>query len=506
MTSSALAPGHPPQSTTPGVRKAHAPGTCPADPGKPSLAALPYELQAAIFEAAAAGPQVIFMDIANNQLTFSPPADQVLSRVCRLSREIYLKGKMLHRFGQRMFWLNRYRDIFYLRSDDPVPRLLRPTTQELPPVPVGDAFDRRLVHNVGVDLQYLGHFPRHDAVIRVWSVFPYLTAIHIFVPKGPPRTPALQCAPETLMLSTIPSAQVVAAPGHDKELWLAVRYQIRKVCTRIMASDHGWLGRTLPDVVGHFTSLLDNGSSSNSSSNNDQTDNSENIGNVPPRTHRYERHLYLTDPPQPGIHEVRRRTTTTILPAPDSPPARPPSTELIILRPPPPPAVIHHHERHEHHEHHHRQPSPPTFITVEVDTSAPAPARKKKSKSSRSKERSRSRSRSTSRARDREVIIERERVVPVRVPVPYPVSYPVPVLPPPPPPLAPAREPSPKPRLLELGREFRYVEGASRKKKSSSEADRDSGLESVRVRFREREREREHGFGEGEGYRYVFNE
>ncbi|KAL2270247.1 hypothetical protein VTJ83DRAFT_2431 [Remersonia thermophila] len=281
MNSSALAPDDPAQFATSGVGKAHAPGTCPADAGKPSLAALPYELQAAIFEAAAAGPQVIFMDIANNQLSFSPPADQVLSRVCRLSREIYLKGKMLHRFGKHRFWINRYRDIFYLRSDDPVPRLLRPTTQELPPMPEGEAFDRRLIHNVGVDLQYLGHFPRHDAVIRIWSVFPYLTAIHIFVPKGPPRTPALQCAPETLMLSSIPSAQVVAAPGHDKELWLAVRYQIRKVCTRIMASDHGWLGRTLPEVVGHFTSLLDNGgdNSDNSITNNGNNGQINNTGN-----------------------------------------------------------------------------------------------------------------------------------------------------------------------------------------------------------------------------------
>ncbi|KAL2123089.1 hypothetical protein VTJ04DRAFT_3544 [Mycothermus thermophilus] len=260
--SSAPAPTDTVESTISGMFKSHAPGTCPADPSKPSLADLPYELQAAIFEAAAAGPQVVFVDIANNKLTFTPPADQVLARVCRLSREIYLKDKVLRRVGDHIFWLDSDRDIFYIRSDDPVPRVHRAhTVYDMPRLQWHGPFDKKLVRNVGVDLHYLGDFPRHDAIIRIWSVFPYLNAIHVFVPKGPPRTPAPPATPETLVLSRIPCAQVVAAPGRDKEMWLAVRYQVRKVCDRIMNGEHSPDPRPIPKVIGHFTSLLDNGSS-----------------------------------------------------------------------------------------------------------------------------------------------------------------------------------------------------------------------------------------------------
>ena len=86
-------------------------------------------------------------------------------------------------------------------------------------------------------------------------MFPHLRSIHIFVPKGPPQTPALRSSPETLVLSDIPSKKIVAAPGYDNELWLAVRYQVKKVCARILTTENGWQGRHNPDVVGHCTSL-----------------------------------------------------------------------------------------------------------------------------------------------------------------------------------------------------------------------------------------------------------
>ncbi len=231
----------------------HAPGTTTADPSRPSIANLPYEIQAAIFEAAIE-PQIFFMDITNAMLTFARPADKALGLTCQLSREIYLRAKTLHRFGPHSHWVDPERDIFYLHKDDPVPRAPRPNSLETR-MPDGEEFDRRVVQNVAVDLEYLGPHPRHDPIVRIWVVFPHLRSIHIFVPKGPPQTPALRSSPETLVLSDIPSKKIVAAPGYDNELWLAVRYQVKKVCARILTTENGWQGRHNPDVVGHCTSL-----------------------------------------------------------------------------------------------------------------------------------------------------------------------------------------------------------------------------------------------------------
>src|SRR5690606_38347063 len=102
---------------------------------------------------------------------------------------------------------------------------------------------------------YLGEHPRHDAIVRIWNLFPSLRTLHILAPKGPPHTPPLLATPETLVLSDIPSNQVVAAPHQDRELWLAVRYQVKKVCARILTTENGWHGRYYPEVVGHLTSL-----------------------------------------------------------------------------------------------------------------------------------------------------------------------------------------------------------------------------------------------------------
>jgi hypothetical protein len=231
----------------------HAPGTTVADPSKPSIANMPYELQVAIIEAAT-GPQVIFLDIVNDTVSFAPPANMALAMACRLTRQHYLKGKRLHRFGHRAYWIDRDFDIFYLSRDDPIPRVSRPNSQSSRP-PSGAIFDPRAVHHVAVDLQYLGPHPHYDPLVRIWSVFPHMKAIHVLVPKGPPQTPALQATPATLALSDIAGAHVVAAPGMDRELWFAVRYQVKKMCARILAAENGWHGRYNPDVLGHLTSL-----------------------------------------------------------------------------------------------------------------------------------------------------------------------------------------------------------------------------------------------------------
>ncbi|KAL2166280.1 hypothetical protein VTG60DRAFT_2985 [Thermothelomyces hinnuleus] len=231
----------------------HAPGTTPANLNKPSIANLPYELQVAIFEAAVER-QIFFVEISNDVLRFSSPSGRAIGLACQLSREIYLKGKVLKMFGNKPHWLDPDRDIFYLWKDDPVPRANRPTDFESS-VLRGDAFDERVVRNVAVDLGYLGEHPRHDAIVRIWNLFPSLRTLHILAPKGPPHTPPLLATPETLVLSDIPSNQVVAAPHQDRELWLAVRYQVKKVCARILTTENGWHGRYYPEVVGHLTSL-----------------------------------------------------------------------------------------------------------------------------------------------------------------------------------------------------------------------------------------------------------
>jgi hypothetical protein len=231
----------------------HAPGATRADQTKPSIATLPYEIQVAILEAAA-GPQLIFMGINNDVLTFARPTGQGLAQVCQLARQTYLKSRALHRFGDQAYWIDPEHDIFYLYRDDPVIHTPRPNSLDTR-LPKGEPFDGHVVQNVAVDLQYLGLHPRFDPVVRIWIIFPNLRTIHVFVPNGPPQTPALRSTPETLVVNTIPGAQIVAAPGMDKELWYAVRYQIKKVCARILTTENGWHGRSNPEVVGHLTSL-----------------------------------------------------------------------------------------------------------------------------------------------------------------------------------------------------------------------------------------------------------
>jgi hypothetical protein len=228
-------------------------GAKAADPTKLSLAALPFELQALVLEAAVE-PQVIFMDVVENVLKFTPPADAALGLACRLSREVYTKNKALHKFGHQTFWLDPEHDIFYLRTDDPVPRVPRPSPD--PRLPAIDGVNLKTIRNVAVDLPYLGSHPHLDSVFRILALFPHLTTIHVLVPKGPPGTAPARSTPETLVLSKMPHTQVVAAPGgHDKELFLAVRYQVRKVCARILDIENG--RRLLPEVVGHLASLRD---------------------------------------------------------------------------------------------------------------------------------------------------------------------------------------------------------------------------------------------------------
>jgi hypothetical protein len=237
-------------------------GTTQDEPGRLSLAMLPYELQVAVFDAAV-DTQIIFVGLHSSELFFSKPADVGLALACQLSRARYLKGKKLCRFVRQCFWVDPERDIFYLFEDKlPFSRLAlhaeRPSVADIRQL-VNDSYAHQAIKNVALDLQYLGAHPRFDPVVRVWTLFPSLRTIHILVPKGPLHTPRLSSVSENLVLSPIPSTQIVAAPGHDKELWLAVRYQVKKICTRLLETHNGWDGRYDPEVVGHLTSLRSTG-------------------------------------------------------------------------------------------------------------------------------------------------------------------------------------------------------------------------------------------------------
>lgn len=231
------------------------PGTTWADATGPSLAGLPYEIQVAIFEAAAA-PQIFFVEIADGNVTISGPANRGLALACRLSREIYIKSKTLHRFGRRFLWVDCSRDIFYLYKDDPIrPDPSVNTFHRLR----GQTFDQHLVRNVGVDLQYVGQEPNPDALVRIRSLFPNLDRIHVFVPYGDSLRPALAATPESLELSRIPIAWVITAPGQDKELWGAVKYQIGRAYRKMLAVRYNVQDPPLLEVVGHFTTLSGEG-------------------------------------------------------------------------------------------------------------------------------------------------------------------------------------------------------------------------------------------------------
>jgi hypothetical protein len=235
-------------------QKIRAPGVIIADPTKPSLARVPYEIQLLIFEAAL-GTQVFFVEIANNTLTISRSAGKALGLTCRLARAIYTNERILCQFGDQVHWVDPKGDIFYVYKDDDRPQI--PWAREADAMPdlVDNNIDRRVIRNVAVDLQYLGVHPRFLPLIRIWSIFSSLTTIHIFVPKGPVRTKALEATPDTLLLSDMPKNQIVAAPDADLEHWLAVKYQVIRACTRMLDTEAGWHSRSKPDVVGHLTSL-----------------------------------------------------------------------------------------------------------------------------------------------------------------------------------------------------------------------------------------------------------
>ncbi|KAK3310721.1 uncharacterized protein B0T15DRAFT_46879 [Chaetomium strumarium] len=235
-------------------QKVRAPGVTTADPTRPSLAGLPYEIQLLIFEAAL-GIQVFFVEIANNTLTISRSAGKALGLACRLSRAIYTSERILCQFGDKVHWVDPEGDIFYLYKDDERPRIPWSRESDVMPELVDNNIDRAVIRNVAVDLQYLGVHPRFLPLIRIWSLFSSLTTIHIFVPKGPVRTKALAATPDTLLLSDMPKNQIVAAPDADLEHWLAVKYQVIRACNRMLDTEAGWHTRSKPDVVGHLTSL-----------------------------------------------------------------------------------------------------------------------------------------------------------------------------------------------------------------------------------------------------------
>ncbi|KAK4144921.1 uncharacterized protein C8A04DRAFT_36275 [Dichotomopilus funicola] len=237
------------------IRK-RAPGTSWDNPDELSLAVFPYELQAAVFKAAVAPPQIIFTEIKGDEMIFSEPINKGLALACKLSREFYLRCKTRHRFNRHLTWVDPGRDIFYLHKDNHLFRSQRPASPQTVTVPTIGFYNKAVVKNIAVDLQYLGPHPRHEALVRLWTIFPALRSVHVLVPKGEPGTPTPITRPDTLVLSDMPIRQIVAAPGCANELWLAVRYQMKKVCGRILETEEAWSHRQVPDVFGHLAGLV----------------------------------------------------------------------------------------------------------------------------------------------------------------------------------------------------------------------------------------------------------
>ncbi|KAK0624718.1 hypothetical protein B0T17DRAFT_250872 [Bombardia bombarda] len=223
-------------------------GASCADPDKFSLAHLPYEIQKAIFEAAT-GPQIFFVEATSTGLIVSDPAYKGLAQTCRLSREIFLKYKpTLCKFKGNKCWADLCHDIFYLHADyqSPPHFVSRHSPQSNP----FDRFDRSMMTNIAVDLHYLGQHPRRDATERLWVIFPSMRKLHVFVPKGPPHTEAPIYTPETLALADLADSAVVAPANQDKELWWAVKYNLKRGCFRI-ESENGSRERNANIVFGH---------------------------------------------------------------------------------------------------------------------------------------------------------------------------------------------------------------------------------------------------------------
>ncbi|KAK0733984.1 hypothetical protein B0T26DRAFT_46941 [Lasiosphaeria miniovina] len=236
-------------------------GTLQHDHARPSLARLPFEIQSMIFEVAS-GHQVFFVEADDDGLIFMDPNQKVLAHVCRLSREIYTKGKSMCFDTARIpFWVNPREDIFYLHVDRTPPT---PQQQHFPYITrrrdaqmglqqLSLSRDKRsMIQNVAVDLQYMGEYPRRNAAIRLWSLFPSIKMLHLFVPRGPIQSPAPVWTADNLVLQPISSSQIVAPPGQQREMFYTVMYHIKKTFSLIMLADNGANGlTTAPQVCGH---------------------------------------------------------------------------------------------------------------------------------------------------------------------------------------------------------------------------------------------------------------
>ncbi|KAK3362262.1 hypothetical protein B0T25DRAFT_1656 [Lasiosphaeria hispida] len=239
----------------PEVRIKYPRGALLAEPSRPSISKLPFEMQTAIFKAAS-GPQIFFTEITlSGGVEVSRSAFAGLALTCRLARYIFTRYRTLYRLcgvdNHTVWrWVDSAHDIYYVTRD----RLQRALLSRQP-VLVHERFTRVMMLNIAADLSFMGEHPRRDAMTRLWNVFPAMRQIHVLVPRGPLRTPVPQWTAETMVLGDLPREQIIAPPGQDPEMWWAVMYQLKRTCGRILETENGFAGRVTPEICGRTAEM-----------------------------------------------------------------------------------------------------------------------------------------------------------------------------------------------------------------------------------------------------------
>ncbi|KAK3941071.1 hypothetical protein QBC46DRAFT_259469 [Diplogelasinospora grovesii] len=227
-------------------------GALPEDASKTSLADLPYEMQVAILEAAAGPPQIVFIEIDEaNHKRISRPVHAGLAYACRLSRYLYTQNRASSNTEPLGYWLDQDRDIFYMQRDIAFARFCLPSSSvaaNRDQLPEGLSMffgclchAAKFMHNIAVDLQFLGSHPRREAMLRLLFQFPLMKELHVLVPRDKDVFPKLAAnAAERLQLGRLHDLRVVHPPNCDKEIWCAVRWHLKKACGFIKDRGRGW--------------------------------------------------------------------------------------------------------------------------------------------------------------------------------------------------------------------------------------------------------------------------
>ena len=86
-------------------------------------------------------------------------------------------------------------------------------------------YDRSMMQNIAIDFGCLGEYPRRDVLVRMWTIFPRMTQVHVFIMKDS-TVEKPEWTPEGIVLSELPGLYILSPPGQDRELWWAVKYQL----------------------------------------------------------------------------------------------------------------------------------------------------------------------------------------------------------------------------------------------------------------------------------------